>query len=180
MMNHRQVELVRASYERIRRVRPLFADLFNRRLILIAPVLDRLLPQDPGRRDDAFLEMVEFVIGGLDRLDVLLPALAVQARVWRLRGVDTADYDVAGMALAWTVEQVLVGSPGAITAWRETFDLLSSVMKRAAIDPHALPPPPPPRRPVRTRPYSYPPRAPSHLDWPAPSSERTPDSSPLS
>ena len=154
-MNHRQIELVRSSYERIRRVRHLFADLFNRRLTLIAPVLERLLPPEAAQRDAAVLELVELVVAGLDRLDVLLPALAVQARVWRLKGVEATDYDVAGMALAWTVEQVLVGSPGAITAWRETFDLLAGVMKRAAVDPHALPPPPPPRGPMRTRPYSY-------------------------
>ena len=55
-MNHRQLELVRSSYDRIRRVRPLFADLFNRRLVLIAPVHEhpdhpRLLEHRPGARE---------------------------------------------------------------------------------------------------------------------------------
>ncbi len=151
-MNHRQLELVRSSYDRIRRVRPLFADLFNRRLTLIAPVLDRLLPADAALRDDAFIETMERVIAGLDRLDVLLPALAAQALEWRKRGVEAADYDVAGMALGWTVEQVLAGSPGAIAAWRDTYELLAGVMKRAASDPRL---PGPPRRQSRTDPYGW-------------------------
>jgi hypothetical protein len=151
-MNHRQLELVRSSYDRIRRVRPLFADLFNRRLVLIAPVLDRLLPSDPGRRDDAFIEMTERVIAGLDRLDVLLPALAAQACEWRRRGVEPADYEVTGMALGWTVEQVLAGSPAAVAAWRETYELLAGVMKRAASE--LTTPAAPPRRESRTQPWA--------------------------
>lgn len=160
-MNHRQLELVRSSYMRIRRVRPLFADLFNRRLALIAPALERFLPADPARRDAAFLDLIERVLAGLDRLDVLLPALAAQAREWRQLGVEPAEYDVAGAALLWTVEQVLAGSPGAVGAWRDTYDLLASVMKRAAIDPHTLPPLPPPRQHTGTDPYPYSLRTPS-------------------
>jgi len=158
-MNHRQIELVRSSYDRIRRVRPLVADLFNRRLTLIAPVLDRLLPADPAERDDAFCTVMETVVAGLDRLDVLLPSLAAQARAWRLRGVEPADYDVVGMVLVWTIEQVLAGSPNAVAAWRETYELLAGVMKRVAADPDAARPPGPRRPPSFGR---------------APRSERTP------
>jgi hypothetical protein len=154
-VNHRQLELVRSSYDRIRRVRPLFADLFNRRLVLIAPVLDRLLPADPAQRDDAFIEMMEEVIAGLDRLDVLLPTLVVLAGEWRRLGVEPADYDIAGMALGWTVEQVLPGSPGAIAAWRETFDLLAGVMKRAAAEARLPALQVVPRRQAHTDPYGW-------------------------
>jgi hypothetical protein len=171
-MNHRQLELVRSSYERIRRVRPLFADLFNRRLTLIAPVLERVLPGDAARRDEAFLELVEFVVAGLDRLDVLLPALAERAWEWRQLGVEPADYDVTGMALLWTVEQVLSASPGAIGAWRDTFELLAGVMKRASTDRSAVPPPPPPRRASPTQPYAW--RMPPGLDPPPPGLDPTP------
>ncbi len=158
-------------------MRPLFADLFNRRLTLIAPVLDRLLPADPARRDDAFIEIMERVIAGLDRLDVLLPALAAQACEWRRRGVEPADYDVAGMALGWTVEQVLAGSPGAIAAWRETYELLAGVMKRAAFEPHALGPAMgPARRQSRTQPYAWTPGASPRSERTPPRSERSPGS----
>lgn len=154
-MNHRQVELVRSSHERIRRVRPLFADLFNRRLTLIAPGLERVLPGDTARRDEAFLDLVDFVVAGLDRLDVLLPALAAKAWEWRLLGIEPADYELTGMALHWTVEQVLSASPASVNAWHETFELLAGVMKRAATDPNAFPPPPPPRRAEPTQPYAW-------------------------
>jgi len=85
--------------------------------------------------------MLESVVAGLDRLDVLLPSLAAQARAWRLLGVEPADYDVVGMVLIWSVEQVLSSSPGAVAAWRETYDLLTIVMKGAAATPEAPPPP---------------------------------------
>jgi hemoglobin-like flavoprotein len=152
-MNHRQLELVRSSYERIRMVRPLFADLFHRRLLLIAPGLEPLFAGDPARRDAAFLDFVDSVVLCLDRLDLLLPALAGRARRWNRRGVTDADYELAGKALAWTVAQLLAASAATIAAWGETFELLASVMKRAASDAQAVPPAPPPRRALTTLPY---------------------------
>ena len=181
-MSHRQLELVRKSYERIRRVRPLFADLFNRRWMLIAPALERLLPAEPEHRDRAFIELVEQVVVGLDRLDELLPALAAQARAWQRYGVEPHDYDLTGEALIWTVEQVLAGSSSAVDAWRETFELLAGVMKRAASEP-ALPAPPSRRPHTPTPPYIWgvrpPPlseRTPRHVggDAPIPRSHRLP------
>jgi hypothetical protein len=68
-----------------------------------------------------------------------LPALADLARRWRLRGVEPADYDVAGMALLWSIEQALPSYPAAVEAWRETFELLAGVMKRVAADPRSWP-----------------------------------------
>ena len=173
-MNHRQVELVRSSYERIRRVRPLFADLFNRRLTLMAPGLERVLPGDTARRDEGFLDLVDFVVAGLDRLDVLLPALAAKAWEWRLLGIEPADYELTGMALHCTVEQVLSASPASVHAWRETFELLTGVMKRAATDPNAFPAPPPPRRTEPTQPYAW---YTPHTPHAPPGSERSPLSS---
>jgi hypothetical protein len=134
-VNHRQLELVRTSYERIHRVRPLFADLFDRRLALVAPAIDRLLPADRHERERAVVSTMEWVIRGLDRLDVLLPQMAALARALRRRGVEPADYDAVGEVLVWSVEQVLAGSSGDVAAWCDTYDLLASVMKRAAADP---------------------------------------------
>jgi hemoglobin-like flavoprotein len=155
-VNHRQLVLVRTSYERIRVVRTLFADLFHRRLFLVAPRLELILPADPTRRDAAFLELVDMVVQRLDRLDLLLPTLAAQARSWSKRDVLDGDYVLAGKALAWTVEQV-IKEPAAIVAWRDAFDFLAGVMRRAASDAKAIPPVPPPRRAVSTLPYADPP-----------------------
>lgn len=151
-MNHRQLELVRSSYERIRRVRPLFADLFRRRLLLLAPELEPLLDDDPARGDAELLGTIEGVIAGLNRLDVLLPALAAHARRLNRRGVTDTDYNVAGQALLWTLAQLLEGSPAALAAWSETYELLTTVMKRAVRD--GFGPPSQPRLPFITRPYS--------------------------
>ena len=138
-MNHRQLVLVRSSYERIRMVRSLFADLFHRRLFLVAPRLELILQADPARRDAAFLEIVDMVVQRLDRLDLLLPTLAAHARRWSRRGVVDGDYALAGKALAWTVEQ-LMREPAAIASWRDTFEFLSGVMRRAVSDAQAIPP----------------------------------------
>ncbi len=166
-MNHRQLELVRSSYERIRRVRPLFADLFRRRLLLLAPELEALLDEDAAQGDAEFLDTVAGVVQGLDRLDVLLPALAAHARRLHGRGVTDADYAVVGEALEWTVTQVLAGSPASVAAWSETYELLAAVMKQAARDAQGLPPP---RLPFVTRPYSDLPPAPParHSSLPPP------------
>ncbi len=152
-MNHCQLELVRSSYERVRVVRSLFADLFRRRLLLLAPELSDRMEREvgtTGARDDAFLDLVSAVVQGLDRLDVLLPTLAALARRLHRRGASDADYEVVGEALAWTVEQVLAGAPEAVVAWSETFTLLAGVMRRAAGDAPVVPAPPPPRAALRT------------------------------
>ena len=80
---------------------------------------------------------------------------------------------------------MLAGSPGAIAAWRDTFELLAGVMKRVAMEPDArvaapvvggepprpadAPRPPPPSRRHHTPLYPWVPRA-------APRSERKPAS----
>ncbi len=167
-MNHRQLVLVRTSYERIRMVRALFADLFHRRLFLVAPRLELLLPADPSRRDAAFLETVDMVVERLDRLDLLLPTLAACARTWSNRGVVDGDYAYAGKALAWAVEQ-LMKEPAAIAAWRDTFDFLAGVMRRAVSDAQAIPPAPPPRRAMSTLSYAEPPPSSRRGSRPPPS-----------
>lgn len=153
-MNHRQIQLVRSSFERIQPVRTLFADLFHRRLFLIAPSVARLLDADPDRRDRALFVALRELIAGLDRLDLLLPSLATTARTLARQGVTAADYDAVGAALDWTLHQVIAHAPGAVMAWSETYELLAGVMKRAASDPAVAPPPPPPRRAFVTQGYS--------------------------
>jgi hemoglobin-like flavoprotein len=153
-VNHRQIELVRVSFERVEPVHTLFADLFHRRLFLMAPAVQRLADADPERRDRALFAMVREVIAGLDRLDLLLPSLASTARGLALQGVTSADYEAAGAALEWTLQQVIAQAPGVVLAWMETYELLAGVMKRAADDPTVAPPPPPPRRAFVTQSYS--------------------------
>ncbi len=167
-MNHRQLVLVRSSYERIRLVRSLFADLFHRRLFLVDPRLEYVLPADPARRDAVFLEIVDRVVQRLDRLDLLLPMLAGHARRWSRRGVIDGDYVLAGKALGWTVEQ-LMREPAAIAAWRDAYDFLAGVMRRAVSDAQAIPPAPPPRRAINTLPYAEPPPSSRRGSLPPPS-----------
>lgn len=171
-MNHRQIQLVRSSFDRLEPVRTLFADLFHRRLFLIAPALQRLVDADAERRDEALFTALRELVAGLDRLDLLLPSLASTARALSRRGVTAADYDAAGAALDWTLHQVMTHDPGVVGAWTDIYELLAGVMKRAADDPALLPPPPLPRRTLVTQGYSDRP-PPSHratLPLPPPSS----------
>jgi hemoglobin-like flavoprotein len=169
-VNHRQIELVRLSFERIERGSALFADLFHRRLFLIAPALERLADVDVERRDRALFATLREIVTGLDRLDLLLPSLASTARGLGQQGVTAADYDATGAALEWTLQQVLAHAPGVVVAWTDTYELLAGVMKRAADDPMILPPPPPPRRAFVTHGYSDRPPPSRRATLPPPSS----------
>ena len=169
-MNRRQIELVRLSFERIEPVHTLFADLFHRRLFLMAPAVQRLADSDPERRDRALFATLREIITGLDRLDILLPSLASTARGLSFQGVTAADYDAVGASLEWTLHQVIAQAPGVVLAWMETYELLAGVMKRAANDPTVLPPPPPPRRAFITHSYSDRPPATHTAPLPPPSS----------
>src|SRR5262249_20736554 len=95
----------------------------------------------------------DLVVQRLDRLDLLLPMLASYARRWSRRGLVDAEYAHTGKALAWTVEQ-LMPAPATIAAWRDTFDFLAGVIRRAASDARSIPPAPPPRRSLATQPYA--------------------------
>ena len=168
-MNHRQLELVRSSYERIRMVRPLLRQSLPPPPLPRSTRLEPLLPPDPVWRDAIFLGIVDAIVARLDGLDLLLPMLAAYARRWSRHGVLDGDYALVGKALAWTVEQ-LIPTPSAIAAWRDTFDFLAAVMKRAVSDACSIPPAPPPRRSLVTRPYSDRP-PPSHRSLPPQSQE---------
>ena len=135
-MNRRQISLVQASFKRIELVPELTADLFHRRLFLVAPSLQVHFDRDPEQRARAFLVLLRAVVEGLDRLDRLLPRLTSLARAYARRGITDHDYDAVGTALLWTVQQVLgdAHAHALATAWSETYDLLSGVMKQAVAD----------------------------------------------
>lgn len=138
-MTPQQIVLVQSSWPQVLGIRTTAADLFYARLFEVAPEVRTLFHRDLHAQGAMLMAMLDAVVGGLDRLDQLLPTAQALARRHVAYGVRLAHYDSVGLALLWTLEQGL--GPGFTaelrSAWAAAFLLLAEAMKHAAYGPAA-------------------------------------------
>lgn len=84
--------------------------------------------------------MLALVVNGLDKLDVILPAVQQLARRHNNYGVVDAHYEAVGDTLLWTLRHGLGSdfTADVEAAWTEAYGALSDVMIAAAKE-EALP-----------------------------------------
>ncbi len=82
------------------------------------------------------MQMLGIAVGGLTRLDTIVPAVQELGR--RHVGYQVLDkhYDTVAAALLWTLEQGLGAgfTPEVKEAWTITYTTLADVMKKAAAE----------------------------------------------
>jgi hemoglobin-like flavoprotein len=73
-------------------------------------------------------------VGGLTRLDTIVPAVQDLGRRHVKYGVKDKHYDTVGAALLWTLEQGLgdAFTPDVKSAWASAYGVLAGTMKDAA------------------------------------------------
>jgi hemoglobin-like flavoprotein len=111
------------------------ASLFYTRLFELDPELQHLFAStDMQGQGKKLMHVLSLVVAGLDNSEQLLPAVAQLGERHVHYGVREAHYETVGTALLWTLGQGLgeAFTPAVREAWRETYTLLSSVMKDAA------------------------------------------------
>ena len=86
-----------------------------------------------SRQKKKLMAMLGTAVGGLTRLDTLVPAVRALGERHAGYGVTAAQFAPVGAALLWTLEQGLREdfTPEVRQAWATVYDVLSSTMSDA-------------------------------------------------
>jgi nitric oxide dioxygenase len=92
-----------------------------------------LFPDDLSEQKTKLMTMLGIVVGGLDRLETLMPAVRALGQRHRGYGITAEDFYPVGSALLWTLEQGLGDAFTAETkdAWISAYGVLSQEMIEA-------------------------------------------------
>lgn len=125
-----QVELVQKSFSKVAPIAEQAAGLFYGRLFEIAPQTKPLFKRDMKEQGKKLMGTLAVVVGGLTRLETILPAASALAKKHVGYGVKAADYTPVGAALLWTLEKGLGPdwTPELATAWTTAYTTLSGYM----------------------------------------------------
>lgn len=133
-MTGKPITLVKASFKKIELVEEEAAVLFYARLFELDPALRKLFKEDMSEQRFKLMEMLEYTVQGLERLDELVPAvLALGARHVGY-GVKEEHYETVGSALLWTFGHALGEEFTAEMkdAWNAVYSLLAETMQDGA------------------------------------------------
>ena len=133
-MTPEQIALVRTSFTQVVPIREAAASLFYGRLFELDPSLKPLFKGDMKEQGIKLMAMIGTAVGGLDRLDSIVPAVQALGKRHAGYGVQPAHYDTVAAALLWTLEQGLGAAftSDVKTAWVSAYGILAGTMKDAA------------------------------------------------
>jgi hemoglobin-like flavoprotein len=136
-MTPTQVEMVQRSFSKVSPIADQAAALFYGRLFEIAPQTKPLFKGDMKEQGKKLMGTLAVVVGGLTRLETILPAASALAKKHVGYGVKAADYTPVGAALLWTLERGLGPdwTPEVATAWTTAYTTLSGYMISEAYGP---------------------------------------------
>ncbi len=132
-MTPEQITLVQSSFAKVAPIAPEAARLFYDRLFTLAPEVRPLFKGDMAEQGRKLMAMLGTVVGGLTRLDTIVPAAQRLAERHVAYGARLEHYPVVGAAL---LDTLALGLGDAFTedtraAWVEAYALLSGVMVAA-------------------------------------------------
>jgi hemoglobin-like flavoprotein len=135
-MTASEITLVKDSFRKVAPIADQAAALFYARLFELDPALRSLFHGDMADQGRKLMQMLGMAVGGLDRLDQLVPA--VRQLGLRHAGYQVRDehYETVGEALLWTLGR---GLGPAFTAemqaaWAKVYWTLAETMKAGARD----------------------------------------------
>jgi len=133
-MTPEQIELVQSSFKKVLPIKDTAGELFYDRLFTLDPALRPMFPADLKPQIQKLMAMIATAVGGLTKLDAIVPAVQDLGRRHVGYGVTDAHYDTVGSALLWTLEQGLGAdfTPKTKEAWTVCYGLLSATMKDAS------------------------------------------------
>lgn len=132
-MNQRQIQLVQESFEMVKPIADIAANLFYDRLFELDPSLRRLFKADMSEQKHHLITTLAFAVGGLNKPERILPAVR-QLGVRHIGyGVQEQHYQTVGAALLWTLGQGLGAHFTAEVeeAWTAVYTLLATTMQEA-------------------------------------------------
>lgn len=130
-----QVERIQTSWSAVEPISDEVATLFYRRVFELDPMIRRLFRwTDMVQHKKILMQTLAVVVRGLDRLDLLAPAIEALGRRHAGYGAREAQYDTVGEALLWALRESLgdAFTPDVREAWAEAYYTIASVMIGAA------------------------------------------------
>jgi len=133
-MTPEQVFLVQKSWRQVLPIADTAAELFYTRLFTLDPSVKPLFKGDLKAQGRKLMAMIGTAVGGLSKLESIVPAVQDLGRRHVKYGVKDQHYDTVGAALLWTLEQGLgeAFTPDVKSAWTTVYGVLATTMKDAA------------------------------------------------
>ena len=134
-MNPESERLVRESWEILRPKSAVLAESFYARLFESSPAAASLFAStDMEAQRRKFIVMLHEIVRVLDHPRLLVSEVMDSGRRHVSYGARDEHYPAVGSALLWSIAQALGtdSTTEVLTAWREAFDLLATVMKQGA------------------------------------------------
>jgi hemoglobin-like flavoprotein len=132
-MTSEDIALVQESWRKIEPVKELAAELFYTKLFELDPPLSVVFGDDLKDRQKRFTQILAATVRGLDRVDVLLPAVRELGIRHPLFGAVDEHHASVASALLWTLEKGLRKdfTADVKSAWIKTYGVLSQTMRAA-------------------------------------------------
>jgi hemoglobin-like flavoprotein len=137
-MDARQIAIVQESFEKVRPIAAVAADLFYGKLFELDPQLKSLFRGDMKEQGRMLMSVIASAVRSLSAPAPLVPALKDMGKRHVAYGVREHHYATVGTALLWTLEQGLGDdfTPELRAAWTATYTLLAGVMQEGAREFH--------------------------------------------
>ena len=136
MLTINDIVLVQASFARLVPMQDAAADLFYDRLFALTPKLRELFPSDLRDQKRKLMQMIATAVGGLNRLDKIIPAVKALGARHSGYGVTEAHYAIVGEALLWTLDRGLGKgfTPEVRSAWAKVYGVIAATMQAGATE----------------------------------------------
>jgi hemoglobin-like flavoprotein len=133
------IRLVQESWHKIEPIQEVAAELFYRRLFELDPPLRLVCGDDMQDRRRRFSQVVGATVGGLARVDMLLPAVREFGLRHPLPGEVDEHHAHVATALLWTLEKALRRefTFEVKVAWIKAYGMLSQTIRGTARAAHA-------------------------------------------
>ena len=133
-MTLEEISLVQESWKKVLPIKEAAAELFYGKLFELDPSLRALFKGDMKDQGRKLMAMINTAIGGLTRLEDLVPVVQGLGRRHVTYGVKDAHYGTVASALLWTLEKGLGAAftPPVKAAWVKAYTVLADTMKAAA------------------------------------------------
>ena len=134
-MSPEQKNLVTTTWAMVVPIADTAAGLFYDRLFAIDTSTRAMFTStNMAEQKKKLMQALAFVIGGLDKVEQLVPTIQTLGRNHVRYGVTDTHYDSVGAALLWTLEQGLkeAWTPAVKDAWIAAYTTVAGVMKDAA------------------------------------------------
>ena len=136
-MESNTITLVQESFEKVKPIAPVAAEIFYSKLFELDPQLKPLFPtgeEAMKTQGNKLMTMLGAAVAGLSNLDALIPVLKDLGKRHVAYKVEPSHYDTVGAALLGTLEAGLGDdfTPDVKEAWTSVYGTMSGVMIEAA------------------------------------------------